>query len=157
MHNQLNWMSQAGLALALLLISQTGQAIDGNWTYRSHPCLASQTNALHRDEDGALWVGCGSGQAGRGLWRRDDQGQSWKIPETQVADIIEFFRVFDISRGHDGGLYLSGVDSRGGLTQRVIGLNTAAGEPFESRIALAICGSHSGYRLHRGNVGHCRE
>lgn len=132
----LNKILSPGLALALLMVSQTGQTIEGNWTYRSHPCLASQTNSLHRDPDGTLWVGCGSGQVGRGLWRSDDQGQTWKIPETEVEDIIEFFRVFDISRGHDGWLYLSGVDSRGGLTQRVIGLNTAAGEPFESRIVL---------------------
>lgn len=127
----------AGACLAGTILTAPAHAISGDWTLRSHPCLASQTNALHRDDDGTLWVGCGSGQVGRGLWRSDDQGQTWKIPETDVAEIIEFFRVFDISRGHDGWLYISGVDSRNGIAQRVIGLETSQGEPFQTKITLS--------------------
>ncbi|MCH8478547.1 MAG: hypothetical protein LAT56_11460, partial [Wenzhouxiangella sp.] len=92
---QQHWKSiaLAGACLAGAMLPLSAQAIDGDWTIRSHPCLASQTNALHRDDAGTLWVGCGSGQIGRGLWRSDDQGQSWKVPETVVEDIIDFFRV----------------------------------------------------------------
>ena len=126
----------AGACLAGAVLGQPAHAISGDWTIYSHPCIAEQGNPLHRDSDGTLWVGCGAGASGFGLWRSDDQGQSWEIPDTDDGDIIRFFRVFDISRGHDGWLYVSGIDSRTGITQRVIGLNTSQGEPLETRIVL---------------------
>lgn len=136
MKQHLNLIAAAGIGLLGAWLAEPTGAIQGNWTVYSHPCLASQTNALHRDSNGTLWVGCGSGQIGRGLWRSDDQGQSWKIPETDDPEIIESFRVFDISRGHDGWLYISGLDSRAGITARVIGLDTSQPEPLPTKVAL---------------------
>ena len=46
-----------------------GSALGLDWTRDPHPCVANRTDALHVDDDGTLWVGCGTGTRGEGLYR----------------------------------------------------------------------------------------
>lgn len=53
--------------LATSLFASAVQA-GGSWTTFTHSCPgANRTDALHRDADGSLWVGCGTNASGYGL------------------------------------------------------------------------------------------
>ncbi len=134
-------LAPLGLALALLAVT-TAQA-GGNWTYFTHPCAGNRTDALQRDEDGRLWVGCGTTTNGTGLFTSLDGGASWSAAATVPAGILSGFRVNDITRGHDGALYAAGVDTIAGTNYRIIRLDTSGTSPYPaspSLIAVAQVG-----------------
>ncbi len=84
-----------------------GGSSTGGWVERTHPCPGiNRTDALHVDEDGTLWVGCGTGAVGRGLFRSVDRGIGWNQPATE----LETMRINSISRGSDGALYVAGTE-----------------------------------------------
>ncbi len=85
-----------------------GGATTSDWVERSHTCPGiNRVDALHLDDDGALWLGCGSGNVGNGLFRSTDEGQSWSQPVSSLSTM----RVTSISRGGDGALYVGGTAS----------------------------------------------
>lgn len=124
------------LLLACLLPAAITQAGTGNWSIYNVGCDASQQHALHRDDDGTLWVDCGTGSSGFGVHRSLDGGQSWQVPTTSPAGIIDTFRVHDIERGHDGALYLAGTISDTGTQYRVIRLDTSGAQPYAAEATL---------------------
>jgi len=107
-----------------------------SWVTASVNCNASQQHALHRDEDGTLWVGCGTGASGFGVHRSVDGGFTWSVPTTNPPDLISSFRVHDIKRGHDGALYLAGTVSQAGPQHRVIRLDTATSQPYPAEATM---------------------
>ena len=127
------------LSLSLLITAAllSGPALaGGTWLTYSVNCQASQQHALHRDSDGTLWAGCGSGASGFGVHRSIDGGQTWQVPTTNPAGIIDTFRVNDIKRGHDGALYLAGTISQSGTQNRVIRLDTSTAQPYAAEATL---------------------
>lgn len=85
----------------------------GTWVVSNHGCPgANRTDALHRDDDGRLWVGCGTAAAGYGLYASDDGGHAWaRVQVHPPALLDQQFRVNSISRGHDGALYVAGFEA----------------------------------------------
>ena len=80
----------------------------GTWATFTHPCKENQTDALWWDNDNkSVWVGCGTGASGRGLWTSKDAGQSW----AQISGFMEQWRVNGIRRAADNRLYVSGTDT----------------------------------------------
>jgi hypothetical protein len=127
---------QLVLLAACLLPTTTTQAGPGSWSIHNVGCDASQQHALHRDDDATLWVGCGTGSSGFGLHRSTDGGQSWQVPTTNPAGIIDTFRVHDIERGHDGALYLAGTISDTGTQYRIVRLDTSGTQPYPAEATL---------------------
>ncbi|MCK5829044.1 MAG: hypothetical protein KAH20_01950 [Methylococcales bacterium] len=83
-------------------------AREPGWSSFTHPCNENQTDALWWDsDDKTVWVGCGTGSTGRGLWKSPDGGESWG----QVAGFMETWRVNGIRRAADNRLYVSGTDT----------------------------------------------
>lgn len=77
------------------------------WTLRTHPCPGpNRTDALLVEADGKLWVGCGSGADGAGLFRGAPDGAAWS--QVRGTAVLDAFRVSSIERGPDGALYLGG-------------------------------------------------
>lgn len=131
------WIALLALSASLLMAgASSAVAGNGNWVISSVNCNASQQHALHRDDDGTLWVGCGTGASGFGVYRSVDGGQTWSVPTTNPSDIISTFRVHDIERGHDGALYLAGTVSDAGAQNRVIRLNTTTAQPYAANVIL---------------------
>jgi len=120
------------LSLAVLLLaSPDSPQASGQWSTQSHPCPGlSRTDALHRDPNGTLWVGCGTGQNGLGLFVSFDGGPSWSQVTTNPSGILDNFRVNTITRGHDGALYVGGVDTVIGSSLRVARLGTSGPMPY---------------------------
>ncbi len=107
----------------------------GSWVIRSHTCPGgNRTDALHRDPDGRLWVGCGTAAAGYGLHASDDGGHSWAQVIVNPPDLLnQQFRVSSISRGHDGALYVAGFEAS--TWNMVLRLDTAT-TPIAASVIL---------------------
>ncbi|MCB9525345.1 MAG: hypothetical protein H6702_18495 [Myxococcales bacterium] len=74
------------------------------WALRPHPCPGRTTEALHAGEDGQIYVGCGTGAEGTGLWRTENLGVTWApVPG------LEDWRVNDVDPAPDGGLFVAGI------------------------------------------------
>jgi hypothetical protein len=100
---------------------------------RSHPCPGiNRTDAFWVDEDGTMWLGCGSGTEGDGLFVSSDDGQSWAIPDTSPANVLNSFRVLSIHRGFDDLVYVAGEGPNDAM---VISLDTSA-TPFAAEAVL---------------------
>lgn len=123
-------------SLAVLVLADPAIA---DWTTSSHPCVGDRTNALHRDNDGTLWVGCGTTVNGTGLFFSVDNGQIWDKPQTDPAAFFDDFRVNDITRGHDGALYAAGRDTLS--SARIMRLDTSTAPPWI--IGLTLDGTPS--------------
>jgi hypothetical protein len=101
-----------------------GTIVEGEWTLRSHPCPGiNRTDALMVDADGSIWIGCGSGAAGGGLYVSDDDGASWEVPATSPANVLGGFRVLSIHRGYNDLVYVAG---EGPASTMVVSLDTSA-------------------------------
>jgi hypothetical protein len=83
----------------------------GEWAVLgASPCGFNRTDALHVDDDGAIWTGCGTNTEGQGLFVSTDTGQSWGLFEpANAANFFATMRVNSISRGDDGVLYVAGT------------------------------------------------
>ncbi|MGY6553161.1 MAG: hypothetical protein ACXIUM_01435 [Wenzhouxiangella sp.] len=128
-----------GLLASLLLLAGAPRSVEAAalWSTHQHPCPGlARTDALHRDADGTLWVGCGTNQDGRGLYVSFDGGPSWASVTTAPADVLSEFRVNSIVRGHDGALYVGGVDTRIGSGNRVMRVDTTGSMPFPTTATL---------------------
>jgi hypothetical protein len=97
----------------------------------------NRTDAFHADEDGTLWLGCGSGAEGRGLFVSMDEGVSWGLAETSPAGIFETFRVLSIHRGFGDLLYVAGQRTGGALA---VSLDTSSA-PFATEAVLTAGGT----------------
>jgi hypothetical protein len=124
------------LMLPTLLPAQT-DALRGapSWTIYSHDCPGpSRTDALHRDADGTLWVGCGTNQLGYGLYRSLDGGASWTEVTVNPPNLLFQFRVNDINRGHDGALYAAGTNQNS--FDMVLRIETTTSLPYAAEASL---------------------
>jgi len=108
------------LALPACLIADGGPLL-GGWAASSHPCAGNRTDTLWRDDDGTLWVGCGTTTEGFGLYRSTDDGASWEAPDTDPPRMFDDFRVNSVSRSSDGVLYVAGT----GRGARVMAVDTS--------------------------------
>ncbi len=121
--------SLAGLALAQPQPQPAApdDALGGTWSTFSHICPGgNRTDALHRDPNGTLWVGCGTAAEGYGLFRSADGGASWQAAVVSPANRLDQFRVSSISRGHDGALYVAGDNSAPSNLEMVVRVDTAS-------------------------------
>jgi hypothetical protein len=101
-----------------------------------HSCPGtSRVDALHRDADGTLWLGCGTTQVGYGLHRSVDGGATWSAVATSPADALATFRVSSIERGPDGALTVAGFDASS--SRMVLALDTAASPASVSEVLVA--------------------
>lgn len=108
-----------------------------NWVITSHPCPgASRTDALQKDSNGTLWVGCGTTASGFGLFTSPDGGDTWQTVTTSPAGIVDVFRVTTLTRGHDGALYAGGIDTTEGTNLRVVRLDTSGSMPYPTTATL---------------------
>jgi hypothetical protein len=123
-------------ALFTALMSSTPPAAaGGDWTISAHPCPgASRTDALQKDADGTLWVGCGTTATGTGLYVSFDEGDSWQTVTTSPANLVADFRVITLTRGHDGALYASGRDTKS--VNRSVRLDTSGSMPYPTTANL---------------------
>lgn len=107
----------------------------GGWATYTHSCPGSSiTDALHRDADGSLWVGCGSNASGYGLHASFNGGAAWDEVSVTPPALLNQFRVFSISRGHDGALYVAGIQNSSG--NMVIRLDTSVNQPYPASVTL---------------------
>jgi hypothetical protein len=85
------------------------------WDVRGeHPCAEYRIDALLVEDAGeALWVGCGSGSTGFGLFHSDDGGRTWDAPRSTPTDFFATFRVNHLQRGPDGALLVGGAQNPG--------------------------------------------
>ena len=128
-------------------------AVAGQWVTHSHPCPGlSRTDALHRDPNGTLWVGCVTTQNGRGLFVSFDGGPTWAKVTSNPPELLAEFRVNTITRGHDGALYAGGVDTRIGSNNRVLRVDTRGSMPFPTTATL-IATQQVGRQFTVGNYG----
>lgn len=96
------------LAVCLLLAAGPAAATD-TWLLSTHPCPGgNRTDALWRDADGTLWVGCGTNATGYGLFLSEDGGSQWRAAVTEPREALDGFRVNSISRTHTGELAVAG-------------------------------------------------
>jgi len=124
-----------GSALLFLAPIQAGD-VDIDWLITSHPCSSTNgTDALHRDSDGTLWVGCGDSAEGIGLFTSADGGDTWTEVTTTPFGWAEDFRFLTISRGHDGALYGSGNDTLSG-GRRSLRFDTSGSMPYPTTANL---------------------
>jgi hypothetical protein len=92
----------------------------------SHPCPGgNRTDALHLDDSGRLWVGCGTNAVGYGLFHSDD-GVAWAAAAVTPANVFDSYRVSSITTGHDGALYVAGASSTSGNRSMVHRVDTAS-------------------------------
>jgi hypothetical protein len=126
----------AGALLVLVLCLQAHAERGGpTWTIYSHDCPGpSRTDALHRDADGTLWVGCGTNQLGYGLFRSSDGGANWTEVTVSPPDLLFQFRVNDINRGHDGALYAAGTNQNS--FNMVLRIDTGSSLPYAAEASL---------------------
>ena len=103
------------------------------WVVRGHDCPGiNRTDALWVDDDGSLWIGCGSGTVGDGLYVSTDDGASWEIPATSPANVLTSFRVLSVHRGYEDLVYVAGEGPAGAM---VISLDTSS-TPFTAEAVL---------------------
>jgi hypothetical protein len=83
----------------------------GDWLERTpSPCGFNRMDALHVDDDGTIWTGCGTNTEGFGLFRSVDDGASWAMVDPPNArDFFADYRVNTISRSADGRVYVGGT------------------------------------------------
>lgn len=93
------------------------------WTLTEHPCVGNRTDALWRDADGTLYVGCGSTTTGLGLFVSSDDGATWAAPTTTPINFFATWRVHDVWRDGSGLLYVSGRNTAN--SQRVVSADTS--------------------------------
>lgn len=105
--------------------SDAGTTPSTGWALRSHPCVGNRTDALHRDDDGTLYVGCGSTTTGLGLFVSTNDGASWDEPTTTPNGFFDTWRVLDVSRSADDLLYVAGIDTAS--SRRVVSADTSGG------------------------------
>ncbi|MFK7985608.1 MAG: hypothetical protein AB8I08_06215 [Sandaracinaceae bacterium] len=99
---------------------------------RSHPCPGiNRTDALWVDDDGTMFIGCGSGAVGNGMYMSTDEGLTWSIPATNPS-VLDTFRVLSIHRGFGGLLYVGG---QGPAMSMVVSLDTSS-SPFAAEAVL---------------------
>src|SRR5690606_7139401 len=98
------------------------------------------------DDDGTLWVGCGTNQVGYGLFHSADGGETWSEASVAPSEKLHQYRVSSISRGHDGALYVAGMNANNG--DMVLRLDTSAA-PFETTVAL-VAGNQVGQNFQTG-------
>jgi hypothetical protein len=122
-----------------------GSAPEG-WEIFTHTCSgASRTDALLVEDDGTMWVGCGTNQVGYGLHVSFDGGVSWAEVESEE---LEQFRVSAVQRGDDGLLYFAGFDAND--SDMVFSLDTTT-EPWSLGEVL-VGGNQVGTRFHVGSM-----
>lgn len=93
------------------------------WTLLAHPCVGNRTDTLWRDDDGTLFVGCGTTSEGdQGFHVSTDDGATWAAPTTMPNGFFSEWRVNDISRSADGFLYVAGI---GSMSRRVVRVDTS--------------------------------
>lgn len=116
------------LPLLLFVASLSGcEVLDGltddlnvgkpGWTtLGQHPCTSYRLNALHVEDDGqTMWLGCGEGAEGFGLFTSVDGGRTWDAPETAPFRYFDTFRVNHVTRSADGALYVAGTQNPGSV------------------------------------------
>lgn len=141
------------IVICLLLVASNQVQASGQWTTYTHPCPGlARTDALHRDANGTLWVGCGTGQNGRGLFVSFNGGSNWSQVTTNPSGFISDFRVNTITRGHDGALYVGGVDTVIGSNLRVARLDTSGSMPYAVSATLTAT-AQVGRQFTVGNYG----
>ena len=144
-----------GLATLIMApgITHAGQpaALESDgWIISSHPCPGgNRTDALQMDDDGTLWVGCGTAAAGYGLFVSHDGGIHWAAANVTPPDIFTPYRVSSISRGHDGALYVAGISSTQGTSQMVLRVDTTS-TPSPVTVVLSSV-PQVGRQFHVGN------
>ena len=132
--------AKLGVALLLTFLLATQVQADTlrgspSWTIYSHTCPGpSRTDALHRDADGTLWVGCGTNALGYGLFASVNGGENWFEVTVNPANLLFQFRVNDINRGHDGALYVAGTNQNS--FDMVLRLDTSTSPPFSATASL---------------------
>jgi hypothetical protein len=84
------------------------------------------------DADGTMWLGCGSGAVGTGLYRSADGGASWAVPATSPSNVLTSFRVHAVHRGYGGLLYVAGRGTGGSMA---LSLDTSS-TPFAAAAVL---------------------
>lgn len=126
-----------------------GGASTAAWSVFTHSCPgASRTDALLVEDDGVMWVGCGTNQLGYGLHRSADGGDSWQEVPTSPANEMDQFRVSAIARGEDGLLYVAGFDAND--SDMVLALDTSSAPPAVDEVLLG--GSQFGTIFHAGDM-----
>jgi hypothetical protein len=97
--------------LPACLVLDGGDGFVGEWVERTpSPCGFNRMDALHVDDDGTLWTGCGTNTEGFGLFRSVDDGESWAMVDPPNArDFFADYRVNTISRSADGRVYVGGT------------------------------------------------
>jgi hypothetical protein len=95
------------------------------WTFSSHPCVGYRTDTLWVDDNGTMWVGCGTTADGYGVYRSRDGGLTWDAPETDPPDYVADMRVDSITRSTDGVMYIGGIHG----AEQVVALDTSV-EPM---------------------------
>lgn len=97
-----------------LLEAIENPTVDGWQVLGAHPCMEYRVDALLVEDDGeTIWLGCGAGALGFGLFRSVDAGRTWGTPRTEPADYFDTFRVNAIVRASDGALYVGGAQNPG--------------------------------------------
>ena len=143
------------LALLLLLVAiipakAANLVTDADWQISSHACPGYNTNALFRDDDGTLWVGCGSNAAGYGLYLSTDGGTTWALAIVNPSYALNTFRVNSISRGEGGELAIAGFNASN--RDMVLALDTSSAPFAVSKILVG-----SGTVARQFQVGTYRE
>ncbi len=123
-----NFSSAANLGVYWQLGPVAEAAASGTWTTYTHPCQENQTDAFWWDaDDKTVWVGCGTGTTGKGLWRSTDGGKNW----AEISGFMEGWRVNGIRRAADNRLYVAGTDTNS--KNIVVSFDTSV-SPFDSRL-----------------------
>lgn len=121
-----------------------------SWTLRSHDCPnINRTDDLLDEGAQGLWVGCGSGATGTGLYHSANDGETWTQVVATGVNTLETFRVNSIDRGPDGALYVGGIEVNAGghLVLRVD--QSGAGAPVTSAVLTSV--NQVGYQFIVGN------
>ena len=146
------WVALAALVVApaTALAESMEVHASGGWTLTTHPCPGgNRTDALQMDNNGTLWVGCGTAAAGYGLFVSVNGGITWAAANVTPAASFTQYRVSSISRGHDGALYVAGVSSAVGTSQMVLRVDTSV-SPSPVTLVLSSIAT-AGYSFHVGN------
>lgn len=106
-------------------------SLDPDWSRPGvHPCAEYRVNAFLAEDDGeTLWVGCGAGTTGFGLFVSADGGATWSEPETTPIDYFGTFRVLSVQRASDGLLYVGGSQTTNSTRVAALDTETMEVEP----------------------------